>query len=167
MKITINNLNKKYRNGIKALKNLNLEIEEGMFGLIGPNGAGKTTLMKILVTLIEPSEGTISINNLDIAKDREDVRSFIGYLPQEFSTFPRLKTWEILDYSAGFTGLQSSKIRRSAVDELLEKVGLYEVRDRQANKLSGGMKRRLGIAQALIGNPKIIIVTLLYHNLIT
>jgi ABC-type multidrug transport system ATPase subunit len=129
-----------------------------MFGLLGPNGAGKTTLMRILVTLMKQSEGRVLVNGLDIEKDRKSVRAMIGYLPQEFSTFSKLSTWEFLDYSARLAGLKKRGERASAVDAMLERVGLFDVRDRAANKLSGGMKRRLGIAQALIGNPRLIIV---------
>lgn len=158
MKITINNMNKVYKHGIHALRNINLKIESGMFGLLGPNGAGKTTLMRILVTLMKPTEGVAKIDDMDLQKDRAKIRAMIGYLPQEFSTFSKLKTSEFLDYTARLAGMRESKSRNNAVDEMLETVGLYEARDRQANKLSGGMKRRLGIAQALIGEPKILII---------
>jgi ABC-2 type transport system ATP-binding protein len=158
MKISINNLTKEYRKGTRALNQVNLEIGNGMFGLLGPNGAGKTTLMRILVTLMEPTEGRVSFDGLDLVNDRGKIRSMLGYLPQEFRMFSRLKTWEFLDYSAQLTGIHNSRVRSEAVSKMLESVGLYEARDRQANKLSGGMKRRLGIAQALIGNPRVIVV---------
>ncbi|HUT63575.1 MAG TPA: ABC transporter ATP-binding protein [Anaerolineae bacterium] len=158
MKITIKNLNKVYIEGNYALKNVNLDIESGMFGLLGPNGAGKTTLMRILVTLLKPTDGEVKVGNLDIQKDRAAIRKVLGYLPQEFSTFSKLKTWEFLDYAARLTGLRRSRARKKAVENMLESVGLFEARDRQANRLSGGMKRRLGIAQALIGDPRILIV---------
>ena len=158
MKITINNLNKIYPNGHHALKNINLEIESGMFGLLGPNGAGKTTLMKILTLLQNPSSGTINFNGFDLSKDRRAIRTILGYLPQDFRFFENLKTWEFLDYSAGLAGFKTKKERNLIIDDLLDKVGLLNVRERKANKLSGGMKRRLGIAQAIIGNPKVIIV---------
>ena len=128
-----------------------------MFGLLGPNGAGKTTLMRIMTLLQEPSAGTIFFDDYDIAKDRKAIRSLLGYLPQDFRFFEKLKTWEFLDYGAGLAGIEK-KQRKELVDEMLRKVGLFEVRDRWANRLSGGMKRRLGIAQAIIGNPKVIIV---------
>jgi ABC-type multidrug transport system ATPase subunit len=156
--ISIENLNKIYKNGNRALKDINLEIENGMFGLLGPNGAGKSSLMRILVTLMKPSSGSIKVNGLDLMKHRKEVRGFLGYLPQDFAFFAKLKTWEFLDYAACLAGLNNRNARRSAVDEMLENVGLYEVRERMANKLSGGMKRRLGIAQALIGDPKIVVV---------
>ncbi|MBL7969536.1 MAG: ABC transporter ATP-binding protein [Prolixibacteraceae bacterium] len=158
MKITIENLNKVYPNGNHALKDVNLEINNGMFGLLGPNGAGKSSLMRILVTLMQPSSGKVMVNNYDLTKDREQIRSMLGYLPQDFRFFSHLKTYEFLDYAARLAGMKDSKIRKKAVDKMLEEVGLFEARDRQANKLSGGMKRRLGIAQALINEPKIIIV---------
>ncbi|HET6557166.1 MAG TPA: ABC transporter ATP-binding protein [Prolixibacteraceae bacterium] len=158
MKIIVENLNKVYPNGNHALKNVNLEIKNGMFGLLGPNGAGKSSLMRILVTLMQPSSGTVKVNGYDLMRDRDQIRAMLGYLPQDFRFFSHLKTYEFLDYAARLAGMKNSKERRLAVDKMLEEVGLFEARDRQANKLSGGMKRRLGIAQALINNPKIIIV---------
>ncbi len=158
MKIQIRNLSKIYPGGKRALSNINLDIENGMFGLLGPNGAGKSSLMRILVTLSTPTEGSVSIDGLDLIKDRGEIRKMLGYLPQDFRFFSKLKTWEFLDYAAGLSGVNNSKVRKAKVDEWLEKVGLFDARDRQANKLSGGMKRRLGIAQALIGDPKIIVV---------
>jgi len=156
--IKIENLNKVYRGGEYALKNLNLEIPNGMFGLLGPNGAGKSTLMRILVTLMKPTSGRVTVNEYDLAKNRRQIRAMLGYLPQDFSFFSKLKTYEFLDYTARLAGMKNSAARKTAVDQMLEEVGLYEARDRNANKLSGGMKRRLGIAQALINDPKIIIV---------
>ena len=158
MEIRINGLSKIYPNGKHALSDINLVIENGMFGLLGPNGAGKSSLMRILVTLMEPTEGAVTINNLDLQKHRGEIRAMLGYLPQDFRFFSKLKTWEFLDYAAGLSGIKHKKTRLNKIDEWLEKVGLFDARDRQANKLSGGMKRRLGIAQALIGDPKIIIV---------
>jgi ABC-2 type transport system ATP-binding protein len=156
--ISISELTKVYKNGKQALKGLNLEIETGMFGLLGPNGAGKTSLMRILVTLMKPSNGQVSVNGLDLIKHRKEIRAITGYLPQEFSTFPKMRASEFLHYSALLAGIKNSTTRSNKVDEMLEKVGLYEARNRFANKLSGGMKRRLGIAQALIGSPKVLIV---------
>jgi len=158
MNITIENLSKSYKHGVQALKDINMVIESGMFGLLGPNGAGKTTLMRIMVTLLKPTEGRVKFGEFDVVKNRAAIRSMIGYLPQRFTTFSKLNTAEFLDYSARLAGLHDSRKRNTAVDEMLETVGLYEARDRQANKLSGGMKRRLGIAQALIGNPKVLII---------
>ena len=158
MKIDIRNMNKVYNRNFHALKDVSIEIESGMFGLLGPNGAGKTTLMRILVTLMKPTNGEVSIDGYDLQKDRGKIRAMIGYLPQDFSTFSKLNTSEFLDYAARLAGMKNGKERNKSVDEMLETVGLFEARDRQANKLSGGMKRRLGIAQALIGDPKILIV---------
>ena len=158
MKIEIQGLNKIYPNGNHALKDINLEFGTGMFGLLGPNGAGKSSLMRIIVTLMKPSSGVVLLDGKDIQKHRKELRRILGYLPQDFRFFTSLKTWEFLDYSGSLAGLKNKKERLSEVDRLLDQVGLLEVRDRQANKLSGGMKRRLGIAQALIGNPKIIVV---------
>jgi ABC-2 type transport system ATP-binding protein len=158
VELAIKNLFKTYSNGHRALKSVNLEISNGMFGLLGANGAGKSTLMRILVSLMEPSSGAITINGMDLSKHRKEVRAMTGYLPQDFRFFPKLKTWEFLDYSARLGGLKGKTQRLEAIDEMLEQVGLYEVRERYANQLSGGMKRRLGIAQALIGEPKLIIV---------
>ena len=157
MNIKIQDLTKVYPDGHKALNGLNLNIEPGMFGLLGPNGAGKTTLMRIMTLLQNPSSGTIFFDDYDILRDRKAIRSVLGYLPQDFRFFEKLKTWEFLDYGAGLAGIKGTRKRSEIVDEMLRKVGLYEVRDRWANRLSGGMKRRLGIAQAIIGNPKVII----------
>lgn len=158
MEITIRELCKSYTKGKPALKDVNLRIGSGMFGLLGPNGAGKTTLMRILVTLLKPTSGTVKIGDLDLLENRADIRAMLGYLPQDFRLFPKLKTWEFLDYVASLAGMRESRVRRRAVDEMLEQVGLYEARNRLAKKLSGGMKRRLGIAQALIGDPRIVVV---------
>ena len=157
MNIVIEGLSKTYGGTVQALKRIDLTIGQGLFGLLGPNGAGKSTLMRILVSLLEPTTGTARFDNLDIKRDRAKIRSMLGYLPQQFSTFPKLRTCEFLDYAAGLAGLRGSR-RSEAVDRMLETVGLYEARDRMANRLSGGMKRRLGIAQALVGEPRILVV---------
>lgn len=158
MSISIKGLNKIYPNGNHALKDINMEIPTGMFGLLGPNGAGKSTLMRILVALMEPSDGEVTIFGYDLKKQRKEIRSILGYLPQDFRFFAKYKTYEFLDYAARLSGMNNSRQRKQAVDEMLESVGLYDVRERYANRLSGGMKRRLGIAQALIHKPKVIIV---------
>ena len=158
MEIKINNLSKVYPGGHKALNDINLTLREGMFGLLGPNGAGKSTLMRILVTIMEPSTGEVLINGKDISTQRKQVRQMLGYLPQDFRFFAQLRSWEFLDYAARLAGMNSKKQRSERVDEMLESVGLFKYRNRMANKLSGGMKRRLGIAQALIAHPSIIIV---------
>ncbi|MFR9619912.1 MAG: ABC transporter ATP-binding protein [Rikenellaceae bacterium] len=158
MSIIIENLNKRYDNGHHALKGLNLEIEGGMFGLLGPNGAGKSTLMRILVALMEPTSGRINAYGYDLLKDRGRIREILGYLPQDFRFFAQYKVVEYLDYAARLSGMNNRIKRRDAIERMLEQVGLYEARERYASKLSGGMKRRLGIAQALIHSPKVIVV---------
>ncbi|MCK5126156.1 MAG: ABC transporter ATP-binding protein [candidate division Zixibacteria bacterium] len=158
MQISIRDLTKQYAGSKYALKGINLEIHNGLFGLLGPNGAGKTTLMSILVTLLKPTSGAVSVNGLDLFKKRKQIRRMVGYLPQNFSVFSKLAVWEFLDYAGKMSGVKKRKVRREKVDRLLDEVGLFDVRDRWASKLSGGMKRRLGIAQSLIGDPKVLIV---------
>lgn len=158
MKISIKNLTQVYPNKNRALDDVSLEISDGLFGLLGPNGAGKSTLMRILVTLMEPTSGSVFIDGMDLHKHRKEIRAMLGYLPQDFSTFPKIKTWEFLDYCARLAGIKEKKVRLSRIDEMLERVGLFEAREKLASKLSGGMKRRVGIAQALIGSPRILIV---------
>jgi ABC-type multidrug transport system ATPase subunit len=158
MSIKIKHLNKIYPNGNHALKDINLEIPSGMFGLLGPNGAGKSTLMRILVALMEPTSGEIEMYGCNLLKERREVRRILGYLPQDFRFFAKYKVAEFLDYAARLSGMNDGKSRKKAVADMLEQVGLYEVRERYAANLSGGMKRRLGIAQALIHQPKVIIV---------
>jgi ABC-type multidrug transport system ATPase subunit len=158
MSISIRSLNKYYPNGNHALKDINMEIPTGMFGLLGPNGAGKSTLMRVLVALMEPTSGEVNVFGYDLLKQRREIRKILGYLPQDFRFFAKYKTYEFLDYAARLSGMNNGRQRRQAVDGMLESVGLFDVRERYANKLSGGMKRRLGIAQALIHNPKLIIV---------
>jgi ABC-type multidrug transport system ATPase subunit len=128
-----------------------------MFGLLGPNGAGKTTLIRILVTLLKATSGQALVDGLDVNRHRAQIRRMVGYLPQEFHRFPKLAAWEFLDYQASLRGL-GRRQRGERIDELLQLVGLFDVRDRQASKLSGGMKRRLGIAQTLIGDPAVMVV---------
>ena len=158
MSITIKNLNKIYPNGNHALKDVNLEIPTGMFGLLGPNGAGKSTLMRILVALMEPTSGQVEICGYDLMKQRKEIRGILGYLPQDFRFFAKYKTYEFLDYAARLSGMTQNRQRKQAVDEMLENVGLFDVRERYANKLSGGMKRRLGIAQAIMEDPELLIL---------
>lgn len=158
MNITITGLSKIYPNGHAALKNVDLEIGSGMFGLLGPNGAGKSSFMRILVTIQNATSGTILIDGMDINEHRQKIRPLIGYLPQDFTYFSKLKTWEFLDYAAQLATSLRKKERLIRVDTLLDQVGLLDVRERLANKLSGGMKRRLGIAQALIGEPKLLVI---------
>ena len=158
MSISIKGLNMKYPGGKHALRDVDLEIPTGMFGLLGPNGAGKSTLMRILVALMEPTSGEATIFGYDIRRHRKEIRKILGYLPQDFRFFAKYKTYEFLDYAARLSGMTNTRQRKQAVDAMLETVGLFDARERYANNLSGGMKRRLGIAQALIHNPKVIIV---------
>jgi len=158
MNIEITGLSKIYPNGHAAIRNVNLEIGSGMFGLLGPNGAGKSTFMSMLVTLQKATSGTILIDGMDINEHRQKIRPLIGYLPQDFTYFSKLRTWEFLDYAAKLSTSLKKKERFIKVDKLLDQVGLLDLRERMANKLSGGMKRRLGIAQALIGDPKLLVI---------
>ncbi len=158
MEIVIQGLSKIYPNGNKALEDIDLSIGTGIFGLLGPNGAGKSSLMRILVTLMRPSTGRVTVNGMDLQKHRGEIRRLLGYLPQDFRYFPKLRTSEFLDYMASLSGMRQRRRRREAIDRILEEVGLFEARDKMASKLSGGMKRRLGIAQALIHEPKILVV---------
>jgi ABC-2 type transport system ATP-binding protein len=158
LKISISNLEMRYRGGKRALREVNLEISAGMFGLLGPNGAGKTTLMRILVTMLRPTYGSVLVDGKDIHRHRRSIRRLLGYLPQEFTLFSRFRTWEFLDYMAALGGIRSHSKRMDKVEKMLEGVGLLEARDRRVSKLSGGMKRRLGIAQTLITDPRIIVV---------
>lgn len=158
MNIEIKGLSKVYPNGHAAIQNINLEIGSGMFGLLGPNGAGKSSLMRILVTIQKATGGCILMDGKDINEHRNEIRPWIGYLPQDFTFFSKLKTWEFLDYSARLSTSLKKKQRIIEVDKMLDQVGLLDVRERLANKLSGGMKRRLGIAQALIGNPRLLVI---------
>lgn len=158
MQISVSQLSKRYPGGKLALKDIDLDIPKGLFGLLGPNGAGKTTLMRILVTLLRPTSGQVMVNDLDIRKNRKEIRRQIGYLPQDFSVFAKLTVWEFMDYSACLNGILSKNQRRDRIDRLLEAVGLFEARDRLTGKLSGGMKRRLGVAQTLVGDPPLLVV---------
>lgn len=157
MQIDIRNLYKTYPGGVTALQEVNLDISTGMFGLLGPNGAGKSTLMKILSTLENQSSGDVFINGENIHTRRKQVRQSLGYLPQQFGVYPQLTGAEFLTYAAKLHNLSGKNLRKS-VDDALAKVSLYEVRDRKTKTYSGGMMRRLGIAQALISDPKILIV---------
>jgi ABC-2 type transport system ATP-binding protein len=156
MEIEIKGLSKKYRSK-EVLKKINLDISEGMFGLLGPNGAGKTTLMRILTTILKKNEGIVTINGVRIEEKRA-IREMIGYLPQDFSIYPAMNVYEAMDYLAILSGLRPAKFRKARILELLEKVNLNNNLKTKVKALSGGMKRRLGIAQALINNPQLLIV---------
>jgi ABC-type multidrug transport system ATPase subunit len=157
-KLKIANLKKTYANGVTALKEINLEIGAGMFGLLGPNGAGKSTLMKILATLLEPDAGKAEMNGVDLIADKVATRRMLGYLPQEFGLYPTFTAAQMLSYLAALKGVNDKRERRRLVDALLEKVNLTPAKDQRLGGFSGGMRQRLGIAQALIGQPKLLIV---------
>ncbi|MDL1902719.1 ABC transporter ATP-binding protein [Anaerolineae bacterium CFX9] len=158
--IEIHNLTKQYRGGVRALDGISLKLDGGMFGLLGPNGAGKTTLMRILAGLLKPSEGTIIAFGIDMstASGRLAAKANLGYLPQELGLYPNLNAWEFLDYMAILKGVTDKTQRRRQIEALIEQVRLTETADRRLKTYSGGMKRRVGIAQALLGDPRLVIV---------
>lgn len=158
MKLIIKNISKTYSNGVQALKNVNLEIGNGMFGLLGPNGAGKSTLMRTIASLQDADEGIIKIGSINVSEDKQQLREILGYLPQEFGVYPKVSCFELLDHMAVMKGITDSKSRNSLVENLLHQTNLWESKDRNLGTYSGGMKQRFGIAQALIGDPKLIIV---------
>ena len=157
-RLLIKNLCKTYPNGVKALDNVSIEIENGLFGLLGPNGAGKSSLMRTLATLQEADSGSLFLNDIDIIKQPGELRKNLGYLPQEFGVYPRITAEQLLDHLAILKGVSNKKERKELVNYLLDKVNLYEKRNKSVKGFSGGMKQRVGIAQALIGKPKLIIV---------
>jgi ABC-2 type transport system ATP-binding protein len=158
MQLKISNLSKTYSNGVKALNHLSLTISTGMFGLLGPNGAGKSSLMRTIATLQEADQGTITLNDLDVLKEKDSVRRILGYLPQEFGVYPKMSAQDLLDHLAVMKGITSRGERKAIVEGLLDQTNLYDVRKKKLGTYSGGMKQRFGIAQALLGNPKLIIV---------
>ncbi len=156
--LSISNLNKTYPNGTQALNDVNLEIGTGMFGLLGPNGAGKSTLMRTIATLQLADSGTITFNDIDVFASPDELRKVLGYLPQDFGVYPKVSAEMMLNHIAKIKGVQNKGERKSYVADLLNKVNLYKFRKRNLGDYSGGMRQRFGIAQALIGNPKLIIV---------
>lgn len=158
MKLIIENLTKTYKNGVKAIDNLNIEIGTGMFGLLGPNGAGKSSLMRTIATLQSPDSGSITFGEIDVLKDKMSLRKVLGYLPQSFGVYPKMSAEALLDYFATLKGVSSKSEREKLVKEVLEITNLYEVRRKNVAGYSGGMKQRFGIAQLLLNNPKLIIV---------
>ncbi|MBA2613189.1 MAG: ABC transporter ATP-binding protein [Bacteroidetes bacterium] len=158
MELKIANLSKVYPGGLKALSNVNLEISNGMFGLLGPNGAGKSSLMRTIATLQEPSEGTIFLDALDVINNKEEMRKALGYLPQDFGFYPKVSADDMLHHFAILKGISNKAERKEVCDALLHQTNLYEVRNRYIGDYSGGMRQRFGIAQALLGNPKVVIV---------
>ena len=158
MQLQIRNLSKTYSNGVQALKNVNLDIPQGMFGLLGPNGAGKSSLMRTLATLQQADTGTVQLGDINVLEDKEQVRQILGYLPQEFGIYPKVTAWTMLDHIASLKGISNKSERKAVVEALLNKTNLWHVKNKNLGTYSGGMKQRFGIAQALIGEPKLIIV---------
>jgi ABC-2 type transport system ATP-binding protein len=158
MELNIQNLSKTYSNGVKALNDISLTIPQGMFGLLGPNGAGKSTLMRTIATLQDADTGNIFLDELDVLKEKQKVRERLGYLPQDFGLYPRISAEVMLDHIAQMKGVINRKDRKDLVAALLQKVNLYKDRKKALGTFSGGMRQRFGIAQALAGNPSLIIV---------
>jgi len=156
--LKIEQLSKTYSNGVKALNNVSLTISNGMFGLLGPNGAGKSSLMRTLSTLQEPTHGTMLFNGIDIIKNPQEIRNHLGYLPQEFGVYPKIAAYDLLNHIALLKGIQNKNERKNQVIALLQQTNLYQHRKKSVSTFSGGMRQRFGIAQALLGNPKLIIV---------
>jgi ABC-type multidrug transport system ATPase subunit len=156
--LSIRHLTKTYPGGVQALRGVSLDLSPGVFGLLGPNGSGKTTLMKIVATLLEPDSGTIEMNGADLLARKIHARRMLGYLPQDFGLYPTLTAWQMLDYLAKLKGVTVNKERDALVDALLDRVNLSSARHQRLGGFSGGMRQRFGIAQALIGEPKLIIV---------
>jgi ABC-type multidrug transport system ATPase subunit len=158
LSLEIRGISKRYPNGVQALNNLSLSIGNNMFGLLGPNGAGKSTLMRTIATLQDPDSGTILLNGLNVVENKDAVRRQLGYLPQEFGVYPRISAVDMLHHLAVMKGISNSGERREIVDALLRQTNLWDVRKKALSTYSGGMKQRFGIAQALLANPKLIIV---------
>ena len=158
MHLQVNNLSKRYPNGTQALQDVSLSIPQGMFGLLGPNGAGKSTLMRTLATLQEADSGSASLDGIDVLRQKDEVRKVLGYLPQEFGLYPKVTAESLLSHFAALKGIESARERRDVVHALLRQTNLWEHRNKPLGSYSGGMKQRFGIAQALLGNPRLIIV---------
>ncbi len=158
MELTIENLSKTYPNGVKALQNVSLTIPRGMYGLLGPNGAGKSTLMRIIATLQEADSGQARLGEIDVLRQKHEVRKLLGYLPQDFGVYPRISAQDMISHLALLKGIVNHKQRKETVDALLQRTNLWEHRKKALTGFSGGMRQRFGIAQALLGNPRLIIV---------
>ena len=158
MELRIQNLSKTYPGGVQALDDVSLAIPHGMYGLLGPNGAGKTTLMRTIATLQEPDAGSIQMDGIDVLREKDAVRRILGYLPQDFGTYPRISAYDMLDHIAMLKGIANSGQRKNRVEAMLERCNLSDVRKKAITTFSGGMRQRFGIAQALIGDPKLLIV---------
>jgi ABC-2 type transport system ATP-binding protein len=158
MQLEIRGVSKTYPTGVRALKNVTLSIPPGMYGLLGPNGAGKSTLMRTIATLQEPDSGSITLGDLDVLKQKDEVRRTLGYLPQEFGVYPNVSAERMLDHFAVLEGITRRRVRREMVDALLQQTNLWGARKQKLGGFSGGMRQRFGIAVALLGNPKLVIV---------
>jgi ABC-2 type transport system ATP-binding protein len=158
MLLDIRGISKTYANGVQALKNVSLSIPAGMYGLLGPNGAGKSTLMRILATLQEPDTGSVRLGELDVVQQKDEVRKTLGYLPQEFGVYPKVSAEDLLDHFALLKGVGERRARKEVVEALLRQVNLWDVRRQKLGGYSGGMRQRFGVAVALLGNPKLMIV---------
>jgi ABC-type multidrug transport system ATPase subunit len=158
MELHIRNLSKRYPNGIQALEKVTLTIPQGMYGLLGPNGAGKSTLMRTLATLQEPDEGSVRLGDIDVLHQKDRVRETLGYLPQEFGVYPKVSAERLLDHFAVLKGITERSSRREVVEALLRQTNLWEVRKDKLGGYSGGMRQRFGVAVALLGDPRLIIV---------
>jgi ABC-type multidrug transport system ATPase subunit len=158
MQLQINNLSKTYKNGVKALDNVSLSIPCGMYGLLGPNGAGKSTLMRTLATQQEPDSGSAQMGDIDMLKQKDEVRKRLGYLPQDFGVYPRISAQDMLSHIALLKGISNSRERKEVVTAMLQRCNLYSERKKALSGFSGGMRQRFGIAQALLGNPQLLIV---------
>jgi ABC-type multidrug transport system ATPase subunit len=158
MELQIKNLDKRYGNGVHALNNVSLTIPMGMFGLLGPNGAGKSSLMRTIATLQDADSGSVTLGDIDVLNDKEAVRKVLGYLPQEFGVYPRTSAVDLLDNLAMLKGFENKSERKQMIEQLLVKVNLWEQRNKAVSSYSGGMRQRFGIAQCLIGTPKLVIV---------
>lgn len=156
--LRIKNLNLTYKNGYNAINGISLNIKNGMFGLLGPNGAGKSSLMKTIVGLQKPSSGTIEFNDVDIVEQTDYIKKNLGFLPQDFGVYPKVNAYDLLNHIAILKGVNNKIERQNQIQFLLEKVNLWHFKDKEVHTFSGGMKQRFGVAQALLGNPKIIIV---------
>ncbi|WP_138434223.1 ABC transporter ATP-binding protein [Winogradskyella algicola] len=156
--LKINNLNLTYKNGYNAINGISLEIKNGMFGLLGPNGAGKSSLMKTIVGLQKPTSGSIAFNDIDVVEDSDYIKKNLGFLPQDFGVYPKVNAYDLLNHIAILKGINNTAERQKQIQYLLEKVNLWDFRDKEVYMFSGGMKQRFGVAQALLGDPKIIIV---------
>src|SRR5262245_37830620 len=158
MELQIRGVSKTYSNGVHALKDVTLTIPVGMYGLLGPNGAGKSTLMRILATLQEPDEGSIQLGDIDVLREKARVRETLGYLPQTFGFHPRARADRLLEHFAVLEGIADARARREVVESLLRQTNLWDRRKEKLGTFSGGMRQRFGVAVALLGNPKLIVV---------